>query len=88
VLRGELADVGVAGPAGIRVDGLTRFTDIWFDNIFTDLAVRDRIKKARRAVAGSTASVIAVQGALKQRAEAGRVRLGEIAAARRDLLTH
>jgi hypothetical protein len=44
VLRGELADVGVAGPGGIRVDGLTRFTDIWFDNIFTDLAVRDRIK--------------------------------------------
>jgi hypothetical protein len=87
VLRGELADVGAAGPGGIRVDGLTRFTDIWFDNIFTDLAVRDRIKRARRAVAGSLASVIAVQGALKERAEAGRGRLGEIAAARHDLLT-
>ncbi len=87
VLRGELADVGVAGPGGTRVDGLTRFTDIWFDNIFTDLAVRDRIKKARRAVAASLASVIAVQGALKHRAGDGRVRLAEIARTRHDLLT-
>ena len=39
---GELADVGgmdltAPNPA---VDGLTRFVDVWFDNDFTDLAVR------------------------------------------------
>jgi len=43
VLRTELADVGIVRPVGrIGVDGGTRFLDVWFDNIFTDLAVRDR----------------------------------------------
>jgi hypothetical protein len=47
VLRTELADVdGMALTAPqLAVDGLTRFVDIWFDNIFTDLAVRDRSSK-------------------------------------------
>jgi hypothetical protein len=87
VLRGELADVGVAGPGGITVDGLTRFADIWFDNILTDLAVRDRIGRARRAVAGSLASVIAIQDAVEERRTAARTRLAEIARIRRDRLS-
>jgi hypothetical protein len=87
VLRSSLSDVGVSGPAGIRVDGLTRFTDIWFDNIFTDLAVRDRIKKGRRAVEGSLKSVVGVQRAVSRRAEEDRAELAQIAQARRDLLT-
>jgi hypothetical protein len=43
VLRTELADVpglSLTAPQ-LAVDGLTRFVDVWFDNIFTDLAVRD-----------------------------------------------
>src|SRR5262249_2933478 len=41
-LRTELADVhgiGLTAPQ-LRMDNTTRFFDIWFDNIFTDLAVR------------------------------------------------
>jgi hypothetical protein len=48
VLRTELADVGeTAATRYVSVEGLTRFVDVWFDNIFTDLAVRDHIKQAQ-----------------------------------------
>jgi hypothetical protein len=53
VLRTELADVPGTGTTGpqLAVDGLTRFADVWLDNIFTDLAVRSRIKRAQDNVA-------------------------------------
>jgi hypothetical protein len=47
VLRAELRDVGVTlpSPAGhLELDDLTRFADVWLDNIFTDLSVRRQIK--------------------------------------------
>jgi hypothetical protein len=45
----ELADVGVR-PAveGLAVDGLTQALDVWFDNIFTDWSVKNRISEAAR----------------------------------------
>jgi hypothetical protein len=45
-LSRELADVGVAGAGGIEVTELTRMFDVWFDNIFSDWAVRNRISEA------------------------------------------
>ncbi|MEG3632634.1 hypothetical protein [Micromonospora palythoicola] len=89
VLRTELADVpGVALTAPqLAVDGLTRFVDVWFDNIFTDLAVRDRIKQAEQNVARSMQLVRQVQARLEQRANQVRARLATIDTERRDLLT-
>jgi hypothetical protein len=46
----ELADLRLAGVEAVNVDGLTRAFDMWFDNIFTDLAVRDRIRDAHERV--------------------------------------
>jgi hypothetical protein len=89
VLRTELADVqGVALSAPqVTVDGLTRFVDVWFDNIFTDLAVRDRIKKAQYNVANSLQLVSQVHGRLRQRDSQARARLAAIESERHDLLT-
>jgi hypothetical protein len=45
----ELADVGLQVVVrGLTLDGLTQAFDFWFDNIFTDWAVKDRISEASR----------------------------------------
>ncbi|WP_101523545.1 hypothetical protein [Nocardioides houyundeii] len=44
-LAAELADVQVAAVGEVGVPELTRTLDIWFDNIFSDWAVRDRIRR-------------------------------------------
>lgn len=46
----ELDDLGLPGIVLPSTDGLTRGLDIWFDNIFTDLGVRGRIKSSLRSV--------------------------------------
>jgi len=82
----ELADVRMAAVRGVDVGEMTRLFDVWFDNIFSDWAVRDRIRDAtertRRAVA-------AVDAALRDVSERGRdvqARVAEIAAERERLL--
>lgn len=64
----ELDDVGVAGVELPEFDGLTRGLDIWFDNVFTDLAVRDRIKRAQRELASALAHVERIVEGLDARA--------------------
>lgn len=49
-LGSELADVGLDAVGGVGIDSLTRALDIWFDNIFTDWAVRERIGQAGHRV--------------------------------------
>jgi len=45
-LSRELADVGMTGVGGVEITDLTRTFDVWFDNIFSDWSVRDRIGNA------------------------------------------
>lgn len=88
VLRTELADVpslALTAPQ-LAVTGLTRFVDVWFDNIFTDLAVRDQIKQAERNVERSMRLVDEIRGRLEQRASRTRGELARIEAERSDLL--
>ena len=88
-LRTELADVGgVASTAPqLVIDGLTRFVDVWFDNVFTDFAVRGRIKQAQENVGYSTRAVRQVARQLGQRDAAIRTRLSGIEADRLAVLT-
>jgi len=46
----ELDDLGLPAIVLPTTDGLTRGVDIWFDNIFTDLTVRNRIATSTRSV--------------------------------------
>lgn len=89
VLRTELSDVpGMASIVPlVAVGGFTRFADVWFDNIFTDLSVRDQIKLAQRNVTRSVQLVDEVRGRLRQRAAQAQDRLAAIEAERHDLLT-
>lgn len=56
-LATELADVGLNAVGGIQVDRMTQFFDVWFDNIFSDWAVRDRIRQASDKVHVAAAGV-------------------------------
>jgi hypothetical protein len=49
-LSGELADVGFAGVGGIEVSELNSTFDVWFDNVFSDWSVRNRISEAAARV--------------------------------------
>lgn len=62
-LATELADVGITSVGEIGVSDMTRMFDVWFDNIFSDWAVRDRIQQADQRV----------QHLLHEVAEVGRV---------------
>lgn len=66
-LAGELADVGLAGTGGIVVEGWDRAFDVWFDNIFSDWAVRDRIRAAQDRTAGAQRAVQGLQDQLVDR---------------------
>jgi len=46
--QAELADVAQTANFNLRTDGFTWAMDIWFDNIFGDWAVRDRIVQSGR----------------------------------------
>lgn len=89
VLRTELADVDGADVTApkLAVDGMTRFVDIWVDNFFTDLAVRERIDQAKASVAQSTRLVEQVRQRLEQRKARAHDRVAQLDQHRRELLS-
>ncbi|MCK9795153.1 hypothetical protein M1843_15490 [Isoptericola sp. 4D.3] len=82
----ELGDLGEQGVGGVGVDGLTRTLDVWFDNIFTDWSVRNRIAEARDRVAAAGRAVDAVRQRLADRSAAVDAELAALAARRESLL--
>lgn len=81
----ELADVGLAAVGGIALDPMTRTFDLFFDNIFTDMAVRNRIQDAARR---ADAAAHAVQQAMARLEATGREIAGQLTEldARREAL--
>lgn len=63
-LSRELADVGVAGAGGIEVTELNRTFDVWFDNMFSDWSVRNRISEASDRVQQMIAWILQLQDQL------------------------
>jgi len=82
----ELGDLGEQGVGGVGVDGLTRTVDVWFDNIFTDWSVRNRIAEARDRVAAAGHAVDDVRQRLAERSAAVDAELAALAARRESLL--
>lgn len=88
ILASEVADVPdvTASLPGLQLDGMTRFLDIWFDNIFTDWSVRERIKEAQASTAQTRSAVVGVNQVLTDRQALTNARLGELSQERRMLL--
>jgi hypothetical protein len=57
VFSRELADLRLEAVRGVQVDQMMRTFDVWFDNIFSDMAVRSRIQDASRHVADASVQV-------------------------------
>jgi hypothetical protein len=90
MLRHELADVPGPGPGTapqLALSSGTRFADVWLDNIFTDLAVGDRIRQAQQQVSDSARAVEMLRSRLTARAGQALARLAAIETERRGLLT-
>ena len=62
--RTELADVSVQADLQVQVDGFLRFADYFFDGLFTDWAVLDRIHSAQSQVSRVEQSVRSIQNRL------------------------
>ena len=87
-LTTELADVGVnAVVADLAVDGLTQTFDVWFDNIFSDWSVRDRIGRAARRTQDAARVVQEVRTRLAERERDLERRRHLLAEEREALLT-
>ena len=82
----ELTDVGMAGVGPVQVDQMTRTFDIFFDNIFTDMAVRSRIQDAARQAAAASQAVRQVLDRLEQTGQDVSRQLTELEAQRERLL--
>ncbi|HET6625199.1 MAG TPA: hypothetical protein VFG63_02310 [Nocardioidaceae bacterium] len=83
----ELADVGMTAVGGVQVDTMTRTFDMFFDNIFTDMAVRSRIQDAARRAAGADQAVRQALGRLEQTGRDIGARLTALDERREQLLT-
>ena len=85
-LSTELADVGMGPVGGVEVTGMVRAFDVWFDNIFSDWSVRNRITEAARRTDDAAAAVHRVRGRLTARAEALAGSEARLHARREELL--
>jgi hypothetical protein len=87
VLSRELGDLGREGVGGIDVVGLIVTFDVWFDDIFSDWTVMNRIKEARDRVRAALDAVGRVHRGAVERAAALEGRLVELGQRREQLLT-
>ncbi|GAA3526391.1 hypothetical protein AFL01nite_04960 [Aeromicrobium flavum] len=85
-LGAELADVNVDAVGEVGITELARVFDIWFDNIFSDYQVRQRIREAATRIDGLLRDVDTVAGELATRAAGVTATLGGLEASRRELL--
>lgn len=83
----ELADVHMSGVRLVEMGDLTRVFDVWFDNIFTDLAVRSRIIDAQAAVQHAIDGVHRIQATLRKRAQQRSDQLARLNADRIELIS-
>jgi hypothetical protein len=87
-LRADLAELGGYEPTAPRLEVSAgfKFADIFFNSIFTDLAVGRRIRDAQDSADQSARQVRALQDRLKDQAGAIAQRLEAMEAERRQLL--
>lgn len=85
-LATELADVGMHEVGGIDIDEMTSFFDVWFDNVFSDWAVRERIVQAEKRVTRACAGVGDTAATLDQRLKACDAGIDHVRRTRETLL--
>ena len=84
----ELADVQMSAVGGVEVGEMTRVFDVWFDNIFSDWAVRDRIREASERTRQALAAVDESLRRVSARGRDIQVRTAGLTSERERLLLH
>ncbi|HEY0773183.1 MAG TPA: hypothetical protein VGD51_03810 [Nocardioidaceae bacterium] len=82
----ELADVELPSDHGVQVDQMMRTFDVWFDNFFSDMAVRSRIQDAAQRVAGALTQVERALGAIEERGRDLERELADLERRREELV--
>jgi hypothetical protein len=82
----ELADVQLPRVQGVAVDQMMRTFDVWFDNIFSDMAVRSRIEDAARRVGQAIHQVEQALAALSEKGREIAREMASLDARREELL--
>ncbi len=85
---GELADVTGEQRTGdsLEMEGGLRFMDMWFDNMFADFSVRDRIDEARDKAARASAGIDEGLHKCDRRSTELRSRLTALSSQRQSLI--
>ncbi len=86
--RTELADVDIRMDIQIEVDSFLRFADYFFDNIFTDWAVLDRIRNTQSQIQQVDGSVRTLVSRLERSLEQCRQDIQQTAQERKDFLVN
>ena len=88
-LRTDLAGLARAEPTAprLQLSGGLRFADLFFNNIFTDLAVAQQIRDGQDNVARAVQLVDDLRHRLADQANGARIRLAELDRQRTELLT-
>lgn len=74
----ELSDVTIRTNAQVSIDSMLKFADYFFDNIFTDSAVLDRVKQAHMQIEHTRDQILGVLRQLQTKLD--EVRHGQIKA--------
>lgn len=83
----ELADLRLSGVEAVNLDGMTQAFDVWFDNIFTDWSVKNRIGDAAQRTAAAADVVHRVRTGLAEQERALATRRADLVSRRERLLT-
>lgn len=84
--RTELADVSVEADLQVSIDGFLRFADYFFDGLFADWAVLDRIHQSQEQVRGTRDQIGNVLMRLETMLDRGERELAEKRARRDELV--
>ena len=76
--KSELADVKIYGNMSVSTDSFTKFADFFFDNIFVDLSVQDRIRSSLNSVTGTKNQIQSALSKLNRLMEENRKKQDEI----------
>jgi hypothetical protein len=88
-MRSDLTELGGCESAvpQLEISPGFRFADIFFNNVFTDLAVGQQIRNAQDTVDQSVQQIRALRDQLKNQTGTVTQRLAAMDAERRELLT-
>lgn len=86
-LQKELSDVNIIDTMGFAgVDSTTRAIDFWFDNIFTDMNVRSRIREDKEELRILFGKIESIISKLEKNKSGITRRIGEIESKKNDLI--